>query len=325
MGKVKRIGVLTSGGDAQGMNAAIYATVRSALSNGLEVFGIRHGYRGLLEGEIRPMNAQSVDDIIHRGGTVLHTSRCLEMKTPEGQLKAYENLTRFGIDGLVVIGGDGSLQGAKTLATKFDIKTMGIPGTIDNDLAYTDFTLGFDSAVTSVMGIIKMLRDTMSSNDRTCVVQVMGRDCGDIALHAGITSGAEIILVPEVPYTIDEIVAELERNISHGKKDNMIVIAEGAGNAVDLVSQIREKMTINIRSMVIGHLQRGGDISYSDRLLGTRMGAHAVHQLVNGHSNRVVGIHDMQIIDEDIVDALAKRKTFDIDMYNLANMLTDSL
>ncbi len=319
-----RIAVLTSGGDSQGMNAAVYAVVRTALDNGAEVFGVEDGYQGLIEGRLHQMTAKSVDGIIHLGGTVLGTSRCPEMKTPEGQDKAYKTLKENDIEGLVVIGGDGSFQGAKILATKYGVKTMGIPGTIDNDLAYTDFTLGFDSAVNAVMQTIKMLRDTMTCNKRSCVVEVMGRNCGDIALHAGITSGAEMIIVPEVRTTFEEVVERLQYNLDHGKFDNIIVLAEGAGKAVDMEAKLRAKMEINLRSMVVGHLQRGGDASYADRLLGIRMGEHAVKCIMEGKSSRVVGIVHDQIIDEDIVEALAKRKSFDRALYDIANKLVTS-
>ncbi len=321
MSKVKKIAVLTSGGDSQGMNAAIYSVVRYGLEQGLEVCGVTGGYQGLIDGNIRTMKAMDVDDIIHRGGTVLKTSRCPEMKTEEGQRKAFETLKANKIDGLVVIGGDGSFQGAKALATKFGMLTMGIPGTIDNDLAYTDYTLGFDSAVNAVMSTIKMLRDTMTANNRSCVVEVMGRNCGDIALYAGMTSGAEIILVPEVRFSMSEVLERLQHNIDHGKYDNIIVLAEGAGSAVQMTKDIKQAMDINIRSMVVGHLQRGGDASFSDRLLGIRMGRNAVKGLIEGRSSCVVGVRDSNIILEDIVVALSKRKSFNYGLYELATKL----
>ena len=322
---MKRIGVLTSGGDSQGMNAAVYATVRYATEKGLEVYGIELGYKGLIEGKVRKLSVTDVDDIIYRGGTILKTARCEEMKTVEGQKQAVKTLTDNGIDGLVVIGGDGSFNGAKVLSTQYGVKTMGIPGTIDNDLAYTDFTLGFDTAVNVVMNTITMLRDTMSCNDRNCIVQVMGRNCGDIALYAGITSAAEMILVPEVPFTMDEVVARLQRNMSHGKNDNIIVVAEGAGKAEEMRAIVKERIPgINIRSMIVGHLQRGGAASFQARLLGVRMASHAVECLIEGKTNRVVGVRHNVIIDEDIVEALSARKSFNIDLYNLANKLVDT-
>ncbi len=315
---VKRIGMLTSGGDSQGMNAAVYAVSRYALNKGLEVFVIEDGYKGLVEGTIRAVTAKDLDDMIHRGGTVIKTSRCPEMRTIEGRQRAHANIVKYGLDGLVVIGGDGSFHGAMLLSTEFGVLTMGIPGTIDNDLAYTDYTLGFDSAVNACMATIKMLRDTMSANDRTCVVEVMGRNCGDIALYAGITSGAEIILVPEVEWTVDEVVATLTHNMAHGKKDNIIVLSEGTGHASQLIEDINARMDINIREMVVGHLQRGGDASFNDRLLGLRMGQHAVDCLLAGKSSRVVGICNDEIVDVEIVEALSQRKTFNHKLYNLS-------
>ena len=322
---MKRIGVLTSGGDAQGMNAAVYATVRYAAEHGLEVYGIQLGYKGLIEGKLSKLNVTDVDYVINRGGTILKTARCLEMKTEEGQKKAVKTLKDHKIEGLVVIGGDGSFNGAKVLSQQYGVKTMGIPGTIDNDLAYTDFTLGFDTAVNVSMNAITMLRDTMAANDRNCVVEVMGRNCGDIALYAGITSGAEMILVPEVPFTIEEVVDHLKHNISHGKKDNIIVVAEGAGKAEEMYREIERRIPgINIRPMIVGHIQRGGDASFQDRLLGVRMAAHAVQCLLEGKTNRVVGIRGNDIIDEDIVEALSERRTFNMELYKLANKLVDS-
>ena len=329
---MKRIGVLTSGGDSQGMNAAIYATVRYALQKGLEVFGIYNGYQGLIDGKVEKLTAKSVENIAHRGGTVLGTARCPAMKTPQGQKKAVATLQQYGIEGLVVIGGDGSFNGAKVLSTKYGINTVGIPGTIDNDLAYTDFTLGFDSAVATVVNAVKVLRDTMSCNDRTCVVEVMGRDCGDIALYAGIACGAEVVLVPEVGLDIDKVVSTLKHNAKAGKLDNIIVVAEGIrsdgtldkGKEADKVmAAIVERMPkINIRSMVLGHLQRSGDATVQDTLLGIRMGEHAVKCLVSGKTDRVIGIKCDKIFDEDIVEALAKTKKFDTNSYALAKALT---
>ena len=322
---MKRIAVLTSGGDAQGMNAAVYATVRYATEHGLEVYGIDLGYKGLIEGLVHKLSVTDVDYVINRGGTILKTARCAEMKTEEGQKAAVKTLKDNKIEGLVVIGGDGSFNGAKVLSTLYNIKTMGIPGTIDNDLAYTDFTLGFDTAVNVAMNTITMLRDTMACNDRNCVVEVMGRDCGDIALYAGITSGAEMILVPEVPYTMDEVVEKLQHNIAHGKKDNIIVVAEGAGKAEAMYREIEKRIPgINIRPMIVGHIQRGGDASFQDRLLGVRMAAHAVQCLLEGKTNRVVGVRSNEIIDEDIVEALSKRRSFNMDLYKLANKLVDT-
>lgn len=319
---MKTIGVLTSGGDSQGMNAAVYAVVRYALQNDMTVYGIMNGYKGLIAGNVKEMTSKDVDGIVHRAGTILGTSRCPEMKTDEGRQKAAETLKKFGIEGLVVIGGDGSFQGAKVLTTLFGVKTIGIPGTIDNDLAYTSFTLGFDTAVTVVVDTIKMLRDTMSCNDRSCVVEVMGRRCGDIAMYGGLTAGAEVIMIPEMPMTIDEVVEVLKRNEAVGKYDNIIVVAEGVGHAEQVRAEIEARMPeINLRSMVVGHIQRGGDTTFQDRLLGIRMGAHAVKCLLDNKTNRVIGVKNNEIFDEDLLEALAKEKKFDVNTYELSKEL----
>lgn len=321
---MKKIGVLTSGGDSQGMNAAIYAVVRYSLQHGLEVYGIQNGYQGLIDGKVDKLTAKSVENIIHRGGTVLSTARCPDMKTEDGQKKAVNTLKRHGIEGLVVIGGDGSFQGAKRLSTEHGIKTIGIPGTIDNDLAYTDFTLGFDSATSVVVNSVQMLRDTMACNDRTCVVEVMGRNCGDIAMYAALTSGAEIVIVPEIGYNIDAIADRLNANAKAGKMDNIILVAEGVCSADKVAADIKERIPdINIRSVVLGHIQRGGNATFQDRLLGVRMGARAVELLIQGKTNRVIGVRNDAIIDEDIVEALAKVKQIDKSVYELANNLVE--
>ena len=328
---MKNIGVLTSGGDSQGMNAAVYATVRYGLSKGLTVYGIYNGYQGLIDGKVEELTAKSVENIAHRGGTVLGTARCPAMLTPQGQKKAVATLHQYGIEGLVVIGGDGSFNGAKVLSTKYGINTVGIPGTIDNDLAYTDYTLGFDSAVTSVVNAVKALHDTMSCNDRTCVVEVMGRDCGDIALYAGIACGADAVLVPEVEIDVDKVASTLKRNAKAGKYDNVILVSEGArsngtlnkGKEADLIAAaLLERMPkLNVRTMVLGHLQRGGDATFTDTMLGIRMGEHAVKCLISGKTDRVIGIKNDKIFDEDIVEALAKTKAFDAKLYAFSKTL----
>ena len=321
---MKIIGVLTSGGDSQGMNAAVYATVRSALARGMTVYGIHHGYKGLIDGEVSRMSAKSVEGIIHRGGTVLGTARCLEMKTPEGQRKAVATLRKYGIEGLVVIGGDGSFQGAKVLSTLYGIKVIGIPGTIDNDLAYTDYTLGLHSRV-------NLLRDTMSCNDRTCVVEVMGRDCGDIAMFSALACGAEAVCIPEKEYDPDALVDVIKHNASVGKYDNIIIVAEGIrsdgtldkGHEADKVVNdiLRRLPDLNIRGMVLGHLQRSGDATVYDRRLGIDMGVHAVNCLAEGKTDRVIGIRNDAVFDEDMLTALAKKKQFNDRVYDLANSL----
>lgn len=319
---MKKIAVLTSGGDSQGMNAAVYATVRYGLQHGLQVYGVHFGYQGLIDGKVVELTAQDVDDIIYRGGTVLATARCPEMKTEEGQAKAVETLKKYDIEGLIVIGGDGSFNGAKVLSTKYGIKTMGIPGTIDNDLAYTDYTLGFDSAATVVINSVQMLRDTMACNGRTCVVEVMGRNCGDIALYGGLASGAEVIIVPELGYDIDSVVSRLKANAKAGKTDNIVIVAEGVCPAEKVAADIKELMPeINIRSVNLGHVQRGGNATLQDRLLGTRMAAHAINCMLEGKTDRVIGIRNNEIIDEDIVEALSKTKRINMSVVKLANTL----
>lgn len=328
---MKTIGVLTSGGDSQGMNAAVYATVRAAISHGLTVYGIYHGYSGLIRDEVRKLDAKSVEGIIPLGGTVLGTSRCPEMMTSEGKQKAVDILKKYGIEGLVVIGGDGSFQGAKALSTGYGIKIIGIPGTIDNDLAYTDYTLGFDSAVAVVVNGVEMLRDTMSANDRTCVVEVMGRDCGDIAMFAALICGAEAVCVPEKGYDPDKIVEVIERNARAGKKDNIIIVAEGIrsdgtldkGHEADKVMKdlLKRLPELNIRSISLGHLQRSGNATVYDRKLGVMMGAHAVKCLAEGKTDRVIGIKNDVVFDEDMLAALAKTKRFNQEIYDLANNL----
>ena len=329
---MKKIGVLTSGGDSQGMNAAIYAVVRYGLQHGFEVYGIRNGYQGLLNDDIIKLTAKSVEGIAHRGGTMLGTARCVEMKTVEGQQRAVEVLKKRGIEGLVVIGGDGSFAGAKVLSTQYGIKTIGIPGTIDNDLAYTQYTLGFDTAVTIVANAVKDLRDTMSCNDRTCVVEVMGNRCGDIAVYAGLVSGAEAVLIPEVKYDANALVSRIKSNVKKGKLDNIVLVAEGIrsrgellkGKEADFIMQdiLAHMPKLNIRSMVLGHLQRSGDATVQDRLLGIRMGARAIECLSKGFTNRAIGIKDNVIFDEDIVEALSKTKGLNTELYELANNLT---
>ncbi len=316
---MKKIAILTSGGDSQGMNSAYYAVVHHAIQHGLEVYAVKYGYKGLIEGKIKRVDMHSVENVLHRGGTALFTSRCPEMKTTAGKQKAVENLKAYGIEGVVVIGGDGSFMGARALSVEYGINTIGIPGTIDNDLAYTDFTLGFDTAVENAVNNIKVLRDTVYCNDRSMVVEVMGRNCGDIALYAGIESGAEVIIVPEVPYDINKICERITSNQAHGKMSNIIIVAEGAGTAESVHQQISKKLPdLNIRSINLGHLLRGGHASSQDRLLGIRMGVHAVDCLIEGKTSRVIGVHNNEIFDEDLVEALAKKRTFNHDLYDLA-------
>ena len=318
---MKKIAILTSGGDAPGMNACIRAVVRSALNAGLEVYGVDRGYNGLVKNEIIKMDSHSVCDIIQRGGTILKTARCLEFKDPAVRKIAADNLKKIGVEGLVVIGGDGSFTGAKLLSDEQGINVVGIPGTIDNDLAYTDYTLGFDTAVNTVLWAINALRDTMTSHDRVSLVKVMGRRCGDIALYAGICGGAEYILVPEVPYDIQKIANEIKHNRENGKTANVIVLAEGAGNENVIKTIVSVISGTDVKVTTLGHIQRGGSPSMADRMLAAKFGVHAVNLLMEGKTNRVIGCHGQQTIDLDISEALAMKKDIDRDLYDMAAKL----
>jgi 6-phosphofructokinase 1 len=291
--KVNRIGVLTSGGDSPGMNAAIRAVVRTGLYHGLEVYGIMRGYQGLIEDDIYKMDSRSVANIIQRGGTVLKTARCKEFFDYEGRKLGYENLKRRGIDGLVIIGGDGSFRGAVEFSKEFDIPCIGIAGTIDKDINGTDFTIGFDTAVNTAVEAIDKIRDTMDAHDRIFIIEVMGRDAGFIALHSGIATGAENILVPERKTNIEEIIRSLEEKERRKKLVNLIVVAEGdeSGGAYDVQKALKENMPqAEIRVCILGHIQRGGAPSAIDRLIASRMGYHSVECLVEGKHNVFVGI-----------------------------------
>jgi 6-phosphofructokinase 1 len=318
---MKTIAILTSGGDAPGMNAAIRAVVRMGLDKGLKVMGIQRGYSGLINGEIFEMNRSSVSDIIQKGGTILRTARCDEFKTEKGREKAAKVLKVFGIDGLVVIGGDGTFTGAKLLS-KLGVATVGIPGTIDNDLAYTDYTLGFDTALNTVLDAINKLRDTSSSHERVSIVEVMGRNCGDIALYAGIAGGAESVIVPEKGYELNDLCRMILEGKLRGKMHNLIILAEGIGGANNLAEKVQEITGIETRATILGHIQRGGSPSAFDGILASRMGAKAVEVLLEGKSARVIGIRGGQITDDDIDEALAMPRRFDDKLYEIAKALS---
>jgi 6-phosphofructokinase 1 len=318
---MKTIGVLTSGGDAPGMNAAIRAVVRTGLDKGLKVMGIQRGYSGLLNGEIFEMNRHSVSDIIHRGGTMLMTARCEEFKKEEVRQKAAQILKVFGIDGLVVIGGDGSFTGARLLS-ELGVKTIGIPGTIDNDLAYTQYTIGFDTALNTVLDAINKLRDTSTSHERISIVEVMGRNCGDIALYAGLAGGAESIIVPEKGYDLDDICKTVLAGKLKGKLHNLIILAEGVGGANELAEKIEDITGIETRATILGHIQRGGSPSAFDRVLASEMGAHAVELLVQGKTSRVIGTKGGEIIDLDTIEALNFKRTFNEKLFDVARVLS---
>lgn len=314
---MKKIAVLTSGGDAPGMNAAIRAVVRYGLDMGMEVMGVERGLQGLIDDLFVLMNMRSVSDIIHRGGTILKTARCPEFKTQEGQQRAIENLRARGVEGLIVIGGDGSFMGAKAMTDK-GFPSIGIPGTIDNDLAYTDYTLGFDTACNTILDAINKIRDTMSSHERVSIIEVMGRNCGDLALYTGLCGGAEVIIVPEHKLTIDQIVKTLGGGMEHGKTSGIIVLAEGAGHADELKAELSARTDMVVKSTRLGHVQRGGSPSCRDRYLGTCFGVHAVKLLKQGIGNRIVGIKNHKFYDMDIVEGCAMKKHFDNELYETA-------
>ncbi|WP_226793517.1 6-phosphofructokinase [Bacillus sp. B1-b2] len=318
---VKRIGVLTSGGDAPGMNAAIRAVVRKAIYHGVEVYGVVGGYAGLISGNFKKLEVGSVGDIIHRGGTFLFSARCEEFKTKEGQQKGIEQLKKHNIDGLVVIGGDGSYMGAKAL-TEQGYPCVGVPGTIDNDIPGTEFTIGFDTALNTVIDAIDKIRDTATSHERTFIIEVMGRNAGDIALWAGLAGGAETILIPEEGFKIDEIIARLKKGQERGKKHSIIVVAEGVASGVEVGKLIEENTDFDTRVSVLGHMQRGGSPTASDRVLASRLGAYAVELLVEGKGGRAVGIEKNALVDYDIIEALGRKHTIDSNLYHLSKELS---
>lgn len=315
---MKKIAIMTSGGDAPGMNAAIRAVVRKALYNGIEVMGIERGFYGLVNGEIKPMGKRSVSDIINKGGTILKTARLESFREKAVQEKAVQVLDIFGIEGLIVIGGDGSFVGASKLSD-LGINTIGIPGTIDNDLAYTDFTLGFDTAVDTVVDAISKIKDTSASHERCSIIEVMGRNCGDIALYSGIAGGAEMIVVPEKPFSVKDVMKVILEGRAKGKHHYLIVVAEGVEGADDLGKEIEAVTGLETRTTVLGHIQRGGSPSSSDRILAARLGHRAVELLMEGKTNRVVGIKDNHIVDLDIHEALAMEKEFDEKLLTISN------
>ncbi|WP_264803486.1 6-phosphofructokinase [Cytobacillus sp. NCCP-133] len=318
---MKKIGVLTSGGDSPGMNAAVRAVVRKAIYHNIEVYGVYGGYSGLMSGNIKKLDLGSVGDIIHRGGTVLHSARSEEFKTKEGQQKGIEQMKKFGIDGLVVIGGDGSYRGAKAL-TEQGFPCVGVPGTIDNDIPGTQYTIGFDTALNTVIDAIDKIRDTATSHERTFIIEVMGRDAGDIALWAGLAGGAETILIPEEGYDMGEIADRLKKGHDRGKKHSIIVVAEGVCSGVDFAKQIKETTDYDTRVSVLGHMQRGGSPTAFDRVLASRLGAHAVEVLIEGRGGRAVGIENNKLVDHDIIEILDREHSLDLDLYKLSKELS---
>ena len=318
---MKRIAVLTSGGDAPGMNACVRAVVRTAFYYNMDVYGIERGWAGLINGEVSRLETRSVSDIIHRGGTFLRTARCPEFKDIEGQQKAAETLAAYGIEGVIAIGGDGTFRGAYDLWNNCGVKVMGIPGTIDNDLAYTDYTLGFDTAVNTVINAINNLRDTMHSHDRVSLLEVMGRHSGDIALYAGVAGGAEYVLVPEIPFEVDDIARSIRKSNLRGKTSNMIILAEGAGNRDEICEQIKAKTGISVKTTILGHIQRGGSPSMADRVLATRFAVKAVEMLRDDKESSAIGIKNNKIVTVDFKDVFDCKKEFDKELYETSKML----
>ena len=318
----KSIAVLTSGGDAPGMNAAVRAVVRTGLNFGMKVYGVMRGYNGLLTGDLKEMNMRSVFDIMQHGGTALYTARSPEFNTPAGVEKAANMCREKGIEGVVVIGGDGSFRGARDL-TNAGINCIGVPGTIDNDIACTDYTIGYDTALNTAMEMIDRIRDTTESHDRCSVVEVMGRRCGDIALNTGVAVGALTTLVPEIPYDFHrDVLDRIRLAQSTGKRHYIIVVAEGVGNTEELAQRIQRHTGIETRATILGHVQRGGAPTLRDRVVASRMGYHAAELLFNGIGNRVVAMKGEQIVDFDITEALNMPRTFDEKMYRVSAVLS---
>ena len=322
--KVNKIGVLTSGGDAPGMNAAIRAVVRTGIYHGLEMFGIMRGYAGTIENDIVPLHSKSVANIIQRGGTILKTARCKEFMEYEGRKKAHENLKNLGINGLVIIGGDGSFQGANRFSQEFDIPCIGLPGTIDKDIAGTDFTIGFDTAVNTAVVSIDKIRDTADAHDRLFIVEVMGRDAGYIALHSGIATGATRILIPEHKTDIEELIGSLQERERRKKLVNLIIVAEGDdfGGADDLAKVVKQKIpNMDTRVAILGHIQRGGSPSCLDRMIASRMGYTAVKCLMEGSFNMMVGIVNDQILLTSLEKAVKAKQNVPDDLLEMAKIL----
>ena len=319
---IQKLAVLTSGGDAPGMNAAIRAVVRTALGEGIDIYGVYRGYNGLIDGDMEKMNLRSVSDIIHRGGTMLYTARSKEFQTEEGMQKAVKTCRDKGIGGVVVIGGDGSFRGAQDL-TRHGMPCVGIPGTIDNDISCCEHTIGYDTAMNTAMEMIDRIRDTTESHDRCSVVEVMGRRCGDIALNTGIAVGAIATLVPEVKYDFEKDIIERIRYAQKtGKRHFIVVVAEGVGHSEDICKRIQEETGIESRATILGHVQRGGSPTLRDRVVASQMGYHAVELLRDGKSNRVVVMQGERIVDFDITEALEMPRVFDEKLYRISQDLS---
>lgn len=316
-----KIAVLTSGGDAPGMNAAVRAVVRKGIYNDCQVFGIREGFRGIIEDDIVPLQLGSVADVIQRGGTFLRTARCEEFKTPQGLAKAIANLRRREIQAVIVIGGDGSIRGAQAL-NEGGITAVAIPGTIDNDIPATDFTIGFDTAVNTACDAIDKIRDTATSHQRTFIVELMGRRSGAIALAAGLAAGAESTIVPELPFDLDEVCRRLESGRRRGKLHSIILVAEGVASAYEVAAELKKRTNMDNRVIVLGHLQRGGSPTAFDRIIASRMAAEAVDLVLAGKGGKLVVLKNGHYTHVDITYALAQRESFDIEAFELAKILS---
>ena len=325
MAKIKKIGVLTSGGDSPGMNAAIRAVVRTAQYYDKEVFGIKEGYSGLIDGQITAMNARSVKNIINRGGTILKSARSQEFRTKEGRAKAFEVIKEKGIDALVVIGGDGSFTGAQVFEEEYGVSCVGVPGTIDNDIFGTDYTIGFDTAVNTVVNAVDMIRNTASSHNRLFFIEVMGRDAGHIAMNAGIAAGCEENLIPEMNLGVERLLTSLERSAKAGKSSNIVIVAEGdkSGGAYELEKIVSEKMPqYDIKVTVLGHVQRGGTPTYFDRVLASRLGVEAVEALLSGHSNIMVGNRNHELHHVALEIAIKQNPDINRELLRIADIVS---
>lgn len=318
---MRKIAVLTSGGDAPGMNPAIRAVVRKAIHDDMEVYGVNHGFNGLINNDINKMGLGDVGDIIHRGGTFLYSARCEEFKTLEGRQKAADNLTALGIEGLVVIGGDGTYMGASELG-KLGVKTVGVPATIDNDIVGTDVTIGYDTALNTIVDMIDRIRDTATSHERTFIIEVMGRDSGELALNAGLAAGAETIFIPERDTKMEDVAERIQAGLDRGKKHSLIVVAEGVMSAEYCSTELAKYINIETRISVLGHIQRGGKPSASDRVLGSRLGAYAVSLLQHGQSGVGAGISKNELTATDFTYVQVHDKQYDNSIYLLSKELS---
>lgn len=322
---MKKVAVFTSGGDAPGMNACIRAVVRGAIYHDVEIYGIRYGYDGMIRGDIFKMSSHTVSNIVQKGGTILKSVRSVEFRKPEGRKKAYEQLQKFGIEGLIAIGGDGTFTGASVFFGEYGIPTVGAPGTIDNDLYGTDYTIGFDTAVNTALGAIDKIRDTADSHDRVFFIEVMGRDSGYIAIQSGIGGGAELVMVPETLTSIDDVIGTLKQGWNRDKTSSIVVIAEGEeeGTAMEIASLVKEQLKgKDLRVTTLGHVQRGGSPSAFDRILASRLGLGAIEGLINGQKNVAVGIVNDQLVYTDFRDAISKEKPLNPDLIRMVNILS---